>query len=150
MAESETLLVPVEAAGWRLDQFLAGALDGVSRSRVQLLVEQGEVLVEGKREKASLKLRGGESVVITGQQQVTPLEAHPEDIPLEIVYEDADLAVVNKPAGMMVHAGSGATDEARSGGTLVNALLHRFASLSTVGGDLRPGIVHRLDKETSG
>ena len=150
MSETQTLLVPVEAAGWRLDQFLAGALDGVSRSRVQTLVEQGDVLVEGKREKASLKLRGGESVVVTGQQQVAPLEAHPEDIPLEIVYEDADLAVVNKPAGMMVHAGSGATDEARSGGTLVNALLHRFESLSTVGGELRPGIVHRLDKETSG
>ena len=150
MSETQTLLVPVEAAGWRLDQFLAGALDGVSRSRVQTLVEQGDVLVEGKREKASLKLRGGESVVVTGQQRVAPLEAHPEDIPLEIVYEDADLAVINKPAGMMVHAGSGATDEARSGGTLVNALLHRFESLSTVGGELRPGIVHRLDKETSG
>jgi 23S rRNA pseudouridine1911/1915/1917 synthase len=150
MSETESLVVPVEAAGWRLDQFLAGHLDGVSRSRVQQLVEQGDVLVEGKREKASLKLRGGESVVVSGQQQVTPLEAHAEDIPLEIVYEDEDLAVVNKPAGMMVHAGSGATDEARSGGTLVNALLHRFAALSSVGGDLRPGIVHRLDKETSG
>jgi 23S rRNA pseudouridine1911/1915/1917 synthase len=146
----ESLVVPVEAAGWRLDQFLAGQLTGVSRSRVQQLVEQGDVLVEGKREKASLKLRGGERVVVTGQQQVTPLEARAEDIPLEIVYEDEDLAVVNKPAGMMVHAGSGATDEARSGGTLVNALLHRFATLSTVGGELRPGIVHRLDKETSG
>ena len=133
-ALEETLIVPVEAAGWRLDQFLAGALDGVSRSRVQLLVEQGDVLVEGKREKASLKLRGGESVVVSGQQQVTPLEAHPEDIPLEIIYEDDDLAVVNKPAGMMVHAGSGATEDARSGGTLVNALLHRFPSLSSIGG----------------
>jgi 23S rRNA pseudouridine1911/1915/1917 synthase len=150
MPETESLVVPVEAAGWRLDQFLAGQLSGVSRSRVQQLVEQGDVLVEGKREKASLKLRGGESVVVTGPQQVAPLEAHAEDIPLEIVYEDEDLAVVNKPAGMMVHAGSGATDEARSGGTLVNALLHRFAALSTVGGELRPGIVHRLDKDTSG
>jgi 23S rRNA pseudouridine1911/1915/1917 synthase len=150
MSEREELVVPVEAAGWRLDQFLAGALEGVSRSRVQQLVEQGDVLVEGRREKASLKLRGGESVAVTGQQQVTPLEAHAEDIPLEIVYEDEDLAVVNKPAGMMVHAGSGATDDARSGGTLVNALLHRFKTLSSVGGELRPGIVHRLDKETSG
>ena len=150
ISELERLVVPVEAAGWRLDQFLAGALDGVSRSRVQQLVEQGDVLVEGKREKASLKLRGGESIAVLGQQQVTPLEARPEAIDLEIVYEDEDLAVVNKPAGMMVHAGSGATDEARSGGTLVNALLHRFAALSTVGGELRPGIVHRLDKETSG
>jgi 23S rRNA pseudouridine1911/1915/1917 synthase len=147
---TESLVVPVDAAGWRLDQFLAGQLSGVSRSRVQQLVEQGDVLVEGKREKASLKLRGGERVVVIGEQQVAPLEAHAEDIPLEIVYEDDDLAVVNKPAGMMVHAGSGATDEARSGGTLVNALLHRFASLSSVGGELRPGIVHRLDKETSG
>jgi 23S rRNA pseudouridine1911/1915/1917 synthase len=150
MSELEKLVVPVEAAGWRLDQFLAGALDGVSRSRVQQLVEQGDVLVEGKREKASLKLRGGEAIAVSGQQQVTPLEARPEDISLQIVYEDEDLAVVNKPAGMMVHAGSGATDEARSGGTLVNALLHRFATLSTIGGELRPGIVHRLDKETSG
>ena len=122
----------------------------MSRSRVQQLVEQGDVLVEGKREKASLKLRGGEQVVVTGQQLIAPLEAHAEDIPLEIVYEDEELAVVNKPAGMMVHAGSGATDEARSGGTLVNALLHRFQTLSSTGGELRPGIVHRLDKETSG
>jgi 23S rRNA pseudouridine1911/1915/1917 synthase len=117
---------------------------------VQQLVEQGEVLVEGKREKASLKLRGGESVSVHGQQQVSPLEAKAEAIPLEVVYEDDDLAVVNKPAGMMVHAGSGATEDARSGGTLVNALLHRFKTLSSVGGELRPGIVHRLDKETSG
>jgi len=150
MSELETLVVPVEAAGWRLDQFLAGQLSGVSRSRVQQLVEQGDVLVDGKREKSSLKLLGGESVSVHGQQIVPALEARPEDIPLEIVYEDDDLAVVNKPAGMMVHAGSGATDEARSGGTLVNALLHRFGSLSSVGGELRPGIVHRLDKETSG
>ena len=150
MSEIEELVVPVEAAGWRLDQFLASKLDGISRSRVQQLVEQGDVLVEGKREKASLKLRGGEAIRIHGQQHVTPLEAHAEDIPLEVLYEDDDLAVVNKPAGMMVHAGSGATDEARSGGTLVNALLHRFKTLSSIGGKLRPGIVHRLDKETSG
>jgi 23S rRNA pseudouridine1911/1915/1917 synthase len=150
MSEVETLVVPVDAAGWRLDQFLAGSLQGVSRSRVQQLVEQGDVLVEGKSEKASFKLRGGESIEVHGQQLVQPLEARAEDVPLAIVYEDEDLAVVNKPAGMMVHAGSGATDEARSGGTLVNALLHRFESLSSVGGELRPGIVHRLDKETSG
>ena len=150
MPELETLVVPVEAAGWRLDQFLAGELSGVSRSRVQQLLEQGDVLVEGKREKASLKLRGGESIMVHGQQQVEPVHARPEAIALEIVYEDDDLAVVNKPAGMMVHAGSGATDEARSGGTLVNALLHHFKALSSIGGELRPGIVHRLDKETSG
>ena len=73
-----------------------------------------------------------------------------EDIPLRLIYEDADLAIVDKPAGMMVHAGAGATDDARNRGTLVNALLHRFQSLSSTGGELRPGIVHRLDKETSG
>jgi 23S rRNA pseudouridine1911/1915/1917 synthase len=78
------------------------------------------------------------------------LRAISEDIPLDIVYEDDDLAVINKPAGMMVHAGAGATEDERNRGTLVNALLHRFRALSNVGGELRPGIVHRLDKETSG
>ena len=82
--------------------------------------------------------------------QPAPLRAIPEDIPLTIVYEDDDLAVVNKPAGMMVHAGAGATEDQRNRGTLVNALLHHFAELSSVGGELRPGIVHRLDKATSG
>jgi 23S rRNA pseudouridine1911/1915/1917 synthase len=87
---------------------------------------------------------------VLGAQQPAPLETRPEAIPLEVLYEDEHLAVLNKPAGMMVHAGSGATDEARSGGTLVNALLYRFPTLSSIGGELRPGIVHRLDKETSG
>jgi 23S rRNA pseudouridine1911/1915/1917 synthase len=97
-----------------------------------------------------MKLRGGERITISGEPRPAPLKAMAEAIPLDVVYEDADLAVVNKPAGMMVHAGSGATDDARSRGTLVNALLHRFKALSSTGGDLRPGIVHRLDKETSG
>ncbi len=85
-----------------------------------------------------------------GRAKVEPLRAIAEDIPLDIVYEDDDLAVINKAAGMMVHAGAGATEDARNRGTLVNALLHRFGRLSDVGGELRPGIVHRLDKETSG
>ena len=102
------------------------------------------------REKASLKLRGGERIDITGEPHPAPLKATAEDIPLDVVYEDADLAVVNKPAGMMVHAGSGQNEDARSRGTLVNALLYRFKKLSATGGDLRPGIVHRLDKDTSG
>jgi len=97
-----------------------------------------------------LKLRGDEAVVITGTSEPPPLRAMAEDIPLDIVYEDKDLAVINKPAGMMVHAGAGATDDERNRGTLVNALLHRFRALSDVGGDLRPGIVHRLDRNTSG
>jgi 23S rRNA pseudouridine1911/1915/1917 synthase len=150
MAEARTVLVPLEASGQRLDHFLATQLEGVSRSRVQLLLEQGDVLVNGTRPKASFKLRGGEQIVITGEPHPEPLKATAEDIPLEVVYEDADLAVINKPAGMMVHAGSGQNEDARSRGTLVNALLHRFRALSSTGGDLRPGIVHRLDKNTSG
>jgi len=85
-----------------------------------------------------------------GPAERAPLRAMAEEIPLDILFEDDDLAVINKPAGMMVHAGAGATDDERNRGTLVNALLHHFASLSGVGGELRPGIVHRLDKETSG
>jgi len=147
---ARTIAAPAEARGQRLDTFLAAQLEGVSRSRVQLLLDQGDVLVNGVRVKASHKLRGGEQLTVTGDPHPAPLKAVPEAIPLAIVYEDADLAVVNKPAGMMVHAGSGQNDTARSGGTLVNALLHRFQALSSTGGDLRPGIVHRLDKSTSG
>ena len=154
MSEVRTFEVAAEARGQRLDQFLVqflGAqLGSVSRSRVQLLIEQGDVLVDGVREKASLKLRGGERVTVTGEPHPAPLKAQAEAIPLDVVYEDADLAVVNKPAGMMVHAGSGQNEDARSKGTLVNALLYRFNSLSSTAGELRPGIVHRLDKETSG
>jgi 23S rRNA pseudouridine1911/1915/1917 synthase len=148
--QQRTIEVPAEARGQRLDQFLAAQLEGVSRSRVQLLMEQGDVLVDGERQKASMKLRGGERIGITGEPHPAPLKATAEDIPLDVVYEDADLAVVNKPAGMMVHAGSGQNEDARNRGTLVNALLFRFNKLSTTGGELRPGIVHRLDKETSG
>jgi 23S rRNA pseudouridine1911/1915/1917 synthase len=148
--ERRTIDVPAEAAGQRLDQFLAAHLEGVSRSRVQLLMTQGDVLVNGEREKASQKLRGGERIAITGEPHPAPLKATAEDIPLDLIYEDADLAVVNKPAGMMVHAGSGQNEDARSRGTLVNALLYRFKALSSTGGELRPGIVHRLDKDTSG
>ncbi len=137
-------------AGKRLDQFLATRVSDISRARVQQLIAEEKVLVNGRTAKASLKLRGNEAIVITGEAAPPPLRAIPEDIPLEIVYEDRDLAVVNKPAGMMVHAGAGATEDERNRGTLVNALLHRFQSLSEVGGELRPGIVHRLDRNTSG
>jgi 23S rRNA pseudouridine1911/1915/1917 synthase len=150
MTEQRTLVVPPEAAGQRLDQFLTSQLEGVSRSRVQLLLEQGDVLVNGARPKASSKLRGGESIAISGEPRPAPLKAIAEDIPLQVVFEDANLAVIDKPAGMMVHAGSGQTEDARNRGTLVNALLHRFRALSTTSGELRPGIVHRLDKDTSG
>lgn len=120
-----------------------------SRVRIQQLIKQEKILVDGSRPKPSLRLRGGEEIVITGAVTLPPLKAYAEDIPLDVVYEDDSIVVVNKPAGMAVHAGSG-KDEAGSKGTLVNALLHRFANLSQVGGGLRPGIVHRLDKDTSG
>jgi 23S rRNA pseudouridine1911/1915/1917 synthase len=152
MPESFPILISVvpEDADKRLDQFLATRLDSVSRARVQEMIAEGKVLVNDAPTKASLKLRGGERISVLGEAKRASLKATAEEIPLDIVYEDDDLAVINKPAGMMVHAGAGATDDARNRGTLVNALLHHLGSLSGVGGALRPGIVHRLDKETSG
>ena len=135
--------------GQRLDQFLVTRLD-VSRARVQQLISQKKVLVNDVDAKPSLKLRGGERISVLGAAEQPPLRAIAEEIPLHIVYEDNDLAIINKPAGMMVHVGAGATEDQRNRGTLVNALLHHFATLSAVGGEMRPGIVHRLDKETSG
>jgi 23S rRNA pseudouridine1911/1915/1917 synthase len=151
MPESFPIAITVAPndAGQRLDQFLATRLD-VSRARVQQLISEEKVLVNDAAVKASLKLRGGERIAITGSAARPPLRAISENIPLDIVYEDDDLAVINKAAGMMVHAGAGATEDQRNRGTLVNALLHHFATLSAVGGEMRPGIVHRLDKETSG
>jgi 23S rRNA pseudouridine1911/1915/1917 synthase len=145
-----TYIVPVEDAGKRIDAWLASRLENVSRARAQLLVSESKVLVNGSPAKSSLKLRGGETVEVLGETAPPALQAMPEDIPLDIVYEDGDLSVINKPAGMMVHAGSGATEDARNRGTLVNALLSHYRQLSTTGGPLRPGIVHRLDKQTSG
>ncbi len=148
--DQQSIFVAVEHAGRRLDQFLARQLPETSRVRVQQLISQKKVLVNGNPAKSSLLLRGGETIEVVGEIERPALRALAEEIPLEIVYEDDDLAVVNKSAGMMVHAGAGATEDERNRGTLVNALLHRFGSLSGVGGELRPGIVHRLDKLTSG
>jgi 23S rRNA pseudouridine1911/1915/1917 synthase len=145
-----TFVADAAASGMRLDAYLAQAIPEISRSRVQLLIEAGQVRVDGTAAQSKQKLHGGEAIEIEGEPHPEPLHATPEDIPLEILYEDQYLAVVNKPAGMMVHAGAGSTDDARNRGTLVNALLHHMAKLSEVGGDLRPGIVHRLDKQTSG
>jgi 23S rRNA pseudouridine1911/1915/1917 synthase len=145
----QKLRVPPEAAGQRLDQWLTTQLPDVSRVRIQQLIEQKKILVNGSLPKPSLRLRGGEQIAITGTVALPPLKAFAEDLPLNIVYADENIVVLNKPAGMSVHAGSGKSDAGQRG-TLVNALLHRFASLSQVGGELRPGIVHRLDKETSG
>jgi len=138
------------AAGLRIDQYLSQALPDISRARIQLLIEAGQIRVDGLTPKPKDRLKGGEIIEIEGQPNPEPLHAFPEDIPLSILFEDRYLAVIDKPAGMMVHAGSGATEDARNHGTLVNALLHHFAKLSDVGGSLRPGIVHRLDKRTSG
>jgi 23S rRNA pseudouridine1911/1915/1917 synthase len=145
-----TFTADIAAAGLRLDQYLAQAIPDISRARVQMLIENSQVRVDGQAAKPKHKLHGGESIEIEGAPHPPPLHAIPEDIPLDILYEDQYFAVVNKPAGMMVHAGSGASEDARNRGTLVNALLFHFAKLSDVGGELRPGIVHRLDKQTSG
>jgi len=144
------LAVTTEHAGKRLDQFLVTQLGSTSRARVQELIAQHQILVDGSPAKPSLRLRGEEQIEVLGELDRPPLRAISEDISLDVVYEDDDLAVINKPAGMMVHAGAGATEDARNRGTLVNALLHHFGALSAVGGELRPGIVHRLDKDTSG
>lgn len=140
--------VTPEEAGRRLDQFLAAHLPNVSRARVHELIAQDKVRVNGEDARASLKLRGDERIEVIGEAERPPLRAMAEDIPLDIVYEDEYLAVINKPAGMIVHPGAGG--EERNRGTLVNALLHHFQQLSSVGGEARPGIVHRLDKDTSG
>lgn len=144
MEEQQMILVPFESAGQRLDAFLASALQDVSRAAVQRLLEEGQVLVDGESLRASVKLKGGESVQVTIPPPVAAVPLA-ENIPLTVLYEDKDLIVIDKPAGMIVHPGAGA-----GSGTLVNALLGHCHDLSGVGGEIRPGIVHRLDKGTSG
>ena len=134
-----------ESKNQRLDAFLASSLDGLTRSQATRLIESGEVAVDGKPVSKSYKLAGGEDIAVT-LPEPEPVEAVPQDIPLDVVYEDADVIVVNKPSGMVVHPAPGHPD-----GTLVNALLYHCAgTLSGVGGALRPGIVHRIDRDTSG
>jgi 23S rRNA pseudouridine1911/1915/1917 synthase len=128
----------------RLDRFVAANCPELSRTRVQELIAAGLVLVNSRAAKGAHRLRAGERIQIQIQPR-PPLRAEAESIPLDILYEDADVIAVNKPAGMTVHAGAGA-----SSGTLVNALLGRGQSLSQGSDTLRPGIVHRLDKDTSG
>jgi 23S rRNA pseudouridine1911/1915/1917 synthase len=130
--------------GKRLDLLLHERLPELTRSRIQTWIKEGRALLDGKVARASTSIRGGERIEF--QPGTAPrLDAEAEDIPLHILYEDGDLAAIDKPAGMVVHAGAGVHS-----GTLVNALLHHFESLSRTGGDLRPGIVHRLDRFTSG
>ena len=146
-AENETLTLQVaaEEAGERLDAYLAAHFTEVSRTTLKRLIEDGDVLVAGLRRKPSHKLRAGEEIEVELAASTAPLNLEPENIPLAIVYEDEDLVVVNKPAGMVVHPGAGV-----SGGTLANALAFHFARLSAHAGALRPGLVHRLDRDTSG
>ena len=134
-----------ESKNQRLDAFLASSLDGLTRSQATRLIESGEVAVNGRAVGKSYKLAGGEDIAVT-LPEPEAVEAVPQDIPLDVVYEDADVIVVNKPSGMVVHPAPGHPD-----GTLVNALLYHCAgTLSGIGGALRPGIVHRIDRDTSG
>ena len=139
-----TFSVSPAAAGERLDAFLAARVEGWSRARLQRLIEDGDVLVNRNAVKPSFKIHDGDEIEV----ELTAAPAatfFPEDIPLEILYEDEDLVVVNKPAGMVVHPAAGVES-----GTLANALAFHFQRLSNAGGAGRPGIVHRLDKGTSG
>jgi len=131
-------------AGRRLDLFLQRRFPEYSRSRLQSWIKAGRVLVNGRPERASHLLREADEIQVE-PAALAPLAATAEDIPLTVLYEDDDVVAIDKPAGMVVHAGAGVRS-----GTLVNALLARFGSLSTEAGDLRPGIVHRLDRYTSG
>jgi 23S rRNA pseudouridine1911/1915/1917 synthase len=130
--------------GKRLDHYLLEQMSGHSRARLQTWIKEGRVLVDGAGAKASHLLRAGQHIQVTPADP-SPLQAGPENLPIEILYEDPAVIAINKPAGLTVHAGAGARS-----GTLVNRLVHHFQSLSQVGGELRPGIVHRLDKDTSG
>ena len=143
--EKLTLITTEDQSGTRLDAFLAAELEATTRSGAVKLIESGQVTVNGKPAAKNYKLRGGETVEVEVPDP-TPIEVIPQDIPLDIVYEDSDVIVVNKPKGLVVHPAPGHPD-----GTLVNALLfHCGDSLSGIGGELRPGIVHRIDRDTSG
>jgi 23S rRNA pseudouridine1911/1915/1917 synthase len=140
-------IVPEDQEGTRLDRYLADQLPQLSRVRVQELMDEGRVLVEGTARKPSYRVIAGESIAIDIPEAIESTLA-PEDIPLTILYQDDQVAVIDKPAGMIVHPGAG-----EATGTLASALLYKFgglANLSGIGGPLRPGIVHRLDKGTSG
>jgi len=139
----QTLTVPVDADDLRLDRFLASTL-ALSRSQLQRLIKEGAVLVAGHAAKANQAVKPGQEIAIEVPEPIEAAPA-PEDLPLPIVYQDKDLIVVDKPAGMVVHPAAG-----HESGTLVNALLHHVDDLSGIGGEKRPGIVHRLDRGTSG
>jgi len=139
-----TLSVPETGAGERLDRFLAGAQTDLSRSGLQGLIRDGRATVNGRAARASQRLKPGDVVSVAVPPPVLPT-LEPEALPLEVVFEDSDLVVLAKPAGLVVHPGAGVAR-----GTLVHALLHRYPEIASVGGIGRPGLVHRLDKDTSG
>ncbi|MBI5495813.1 MAG: RluA family pseudouridine synthase [Deltaproteobacteria bacterium] len=138
------VLIPPAAPAARLDRFLADALPALSRARIQSLMEAGRVLVDGQPARASQKARGGQRVEVR-EPRPLPVALLPQDLPLSILYQDADIVVVDKAAGRVVHPALGNPD-----GTLVNALLFHVKDLGGISGELRPGIVHRLDRDTSG
>jgi 23S rRNA pseudouridine1911/1915/1917 synthase len=136
--------VAAESAGERLDRFLVSVLADHSRSQIQKLIAEGRIRVGGREVRPNHSVHEGDRIVVA-LPEPAPTSVQPEAAPLEILHEDADLVVVNKPPGMVVHPGAG-----HASGTLVNALLHHISDLSGIGGELRPGIVHRLDRGTSG
>ncbi len=144
MTKTHRLTVPPGKAGERLDRYLSDALPGFSRSRIQKLIEEGNVRLGAGDVRASARLKGGEAVTVSIPPP-RPLDLAPEDRPLRILFQDEHMIVVEKPAGMVVHPAHG-----HPGGTLVNVLLSHADRLSGIGGVARPGIVHRLDKDTSG
>ncbi len=138
------IIVPADGEGGRLDSFLASVLGDLSRSHIQKLIKDGRILVGGRAAKANQPVKTGQTISIEVPAPVEP-SPQPEALPVDILYQDADVIVVDKPAGMVVHPAAG-----HAGGTLVNALLHHVDDLSGIGGERRPGIVHRLDRGTSG
>lgn len=144
MTRTLDLAVPASSRGERLDRFLAAAQTNLSRSRLQSLIRDGRVQVNGRAARASQRVHGGDRVRVEIPPPA-PSALEPEDLPLALVHEDEHLIVIDKPAGLVVHPGAGVQR-----GTLVHALLHRYPEIAGVGGAGRPGIVHRLDKETSG
>lgn len=143
-SRTHSVIVPPGADPLRLDKHLAVALPALSRARIQTLLEEGQVLVDGRPAKASQKVKPGQ-VITVEEPPPLPAQPQPQDLPLHILYQDDHLVVLDKAAGVVVHPAAGNPD-----GTLVNALLHHVGGLPPIGGTIRPGIVHRLDKDTSG
>jgi len=140
----EIITITVSTDAGRIDKYLVNELKNISRSKIQLLIDERNILVNNEPTKSNYKVQAQDQIQISIPEP-EPIDVLPEDIPLEIIYEDKDIAVINKPQGMVVHPAAG-----HNHGTLVNALLYHIKDLSGINGKIRPGIVHRLDKDTSG